>query len=74
MLPLLERLEQEEILALVEVKQGQNEDYRHLLSKPLQDLTVKLWQRCDNPVFAEKRQGDIGILDDIFRLTLAEKL
>lgn len=70
LLPLVTVSEKTEILELVVVKQNQSEDYRHVLSKGLQDLTVKLWQRCDSPVFANKRQGDVAVLDEIFRQTI----
>lgn len=70
LLPLVTASEQAEILELVMVKQNQSEDYRHVLSKGLQDLTVKLWQRCDNPVFEDKKQGDVKVLDGIFRQTI----
>lgn len=70
MLPLLTEREQWEILELVAIKQAQDENYRHELSKSLQDLTVKLWQRCENPVFPNKKQGDVALLDDIFKITV----
>mgnify|MGYP003704253759 CR=1 FL=1 len=60
MLPLLTEGEKQEILALVVIKQSQDENYRHQLSKSLQDLTAKLWQRCEDPsllteILADKR-------------------
>lgn len=70
MLPLLTEREKQDILALVEIKQSQDENYRHPLSKSLQDLTVRLWQRCENPVFPDKKQGDVALLDTIFKTTV----
>lgn len=67
LLPLVTQTEQVEILQLVDIKKRQAEDYRHQLSNSLQDLTVKLWQRCDNPNFSIRKQGDIAILDNIFK-------
>ena len=62
--------EKQEILELVAIKQNQDENYRHELSKSLQDLTVKLWQRCENPNFPDKKQGDVALLDNIFKATV----
>lgn len=70
MLPLLTESDRQEILELVKVKKSQDENYRHQLSKSLQDLTVKLWQRCENPSFPDKRQGDVALLDTIFKATV----
>lgn len=70
MLPLVSETERQEILALIAVKETQDENYRLQLSKSLQDLTVKLWQRCDNPVFPDKKQGDVALLDTIFKTTV----
>ena len=70
MLPLLTEGEKQEILELVKVKQIQDENYRHQLSKSLQDLTAKLWQRCENPSFPDKKQGDVALLDTIFKATV----
>ena len=69
-LPLLTESEHQEILELVAVKQAQDENYRHELSKSLQVLTIKLWQRCENPNFSDKRQGDVALLDTIFKHTI----
>lgn len=70
MLPLLTEGEKQEILALVVIKQSQDENYRHQLSKSLQDLTAKLWQRCEDPSFPDKKQGDVALLDTIFKATV----
>lgn len=70
MLPLLNESDKQEILALVVIKQSQDENYRHQLSKSLQELTVKLWQRCESPKFPDKKQGDIALLDTIFKTTV----
>lgn len=70
MLPLLNKSYKQEILALVVIKQSQDENYRHQLSKSLQELTVKLWQRCESPKFPDKKQGDIALLDTIFKTTV----
>ena len=71
MLPLFTDSEKQEILELVIIKQNQDENYRHTLCKSLQDLTVKLWQRCENARFPEKKQGDVALLDTIFRTTIS---
>ena len=70
MLPLLNESDKQKILALVVIKQSQDENYRHQLSKSLQELTVKLWQRCESTNFPDKKQGAIENLNNIFRQTI----
>lgn len=72
MFDLVSKVEQEQIVELIDLKTQKDESYRHQLSLELQQLTLSLWQRCEHPVFAEKQKGDIQQLNALFKKMVME--
>lgn len=77
MFSLIDKDLQQEIFELIDIKKTVNENYQHQLSKPLQELTKKLWQKGNDLIeschFPDKHQGNIILLDEIFKKMVFDK-
>lgn len=70
MLELVERNVQIEILAMIDIKCMQDEDYIHQLSPLMISAIKELWDSIDNPTFAKANISNIAPLNDFYRTVL----
>lgn len=77
MFGLLTESERQETADLIAIKQQVDESHLQQLPESLQTLTERLWQQGNeliaNNAFPDKHQGDIALLDDIFKKVVFDK-